>query len=225
MRTAAPGAMTHRRSLDARGNIWDNQSTVIKHSILAVILALPMLASGGCQKSPDLGRVQEESLELVKVHTKVLDQLQRRADSLLLRGRNVGAKVGPNSQGIADAGRILTEARGRLDQLRAVTVKAPSSIAAAVKTGNDEELYKTSDEMVEQLDTGAALARADLDAVEQWLSVAEGRPALVAPAMPPTATPTSPSSDMAPTSAPTGAGAPAAAGAPVRAVTPRPATP
>ena len=115
MRTAAPGAMTHHRSLEARGNFWDNRPTVIKHLVLAVVLALFALALGGCQKSPDLGRVQEESLELVKVHTKVLDQLQRRADVLLERGRTIGAKAGPSSQGIADAGRILTEARGRLD--------------------------------------------------------------------------------------------------------------
>ncbi len=201
--------MTRRRSLEARRDFWDNRFTVIKHLALAVVLSLSL---AGCQKSPDLGRVQEESLELVKVHVKVLDQLQRRADALLLRGRNIGAKSPANSQGIADAGRILTEARGRLDQLRAVTVKAPSSIAAAVKTGSDEELYKTADEMVEQLDTGAALIRADLDAVEQWLSIAEGRPAPAAAALPPTATPTSPSSNMAPTSAPTGTGAPAAAG-------------
>jgi hypothetical protein len=196
---AAPGAMTRRRSLEARGDFWDNRFTVIKHLALAVVLSLSL---AGCQKSPDLGRVQEESMELVKVHVKVLDQLQRRADALLLRGRNIGAKAAGNAQGIADAGRILTEARGRLDQLRAVTVKAPSSIAAAVKTGSDEEVYKTADEMVEQLDTGAALIRADLDAVEQWLSIAEGRPAPAA-APPPAATPTS---------APTGMGAPAAAG-------------
>lgn len=197
MRTEAPGAMTHRRSLEARGNFWDNRATVIKHLALAVVLSLSL---AGCQKSPDLGRVQEESLELVKLHVKVLDQLQRRADALLVRGRTIGAKAGTSSQGIADAGRILTEARGRLDQLRALTVKAPSAIAAAVKSGNDEELYKTSDEMVEQLDTGAALIRADLDAVDQWLAIAEGRPAPVAGATPPA----TPSSSMAPASAATG---------------------
>lgn len=200
--------MTRRRSLEARGDFSYNRATVIKYLALAVILSLSV---AGCQKSPDLGRVQEESLELVKVHVKVLDQLQRRADALLLRGRTIGARGGAGSQGIADAGRILTEARGRLDQLRAATVKAPSSIAAAVKTGSDEELYKASDELVEQLDTGATLIRADLDAVDQWLSIAEGRPAPAAAAMPPTATPTSPSANMAPTSAPTGTAAPAAA--------------
>ncbi len=212
-----PGVMTRRRSLEASGDFSYNRSTVIKHLALAVVLSLSL---AGCQKSPDLGRVQEESLELVKVHIKVLDQLQRRADALLLRGRNIGAKAGAGSQGIADAGRILTEARGRLDQLRALTVKAPSSIAAAVKTGSDEELYKASDEMVEQLDTGAALVRADLDAVEQWLAISEGRQAPAAPAMPPTATPTSPSNNMAPISAPTGAGAPAAAGSAAAPATP-----
>ena len=153
--------------------------TVIKQLALASFLA-SCLALGGCQKSVDLGRVQEESLELVKVHVNVLDLLQRRADSLLTRGRNVGAK-GTGAQGIADAGRILTEARAQLDQLRALTVQAPAAIATAVKTGNDEEVYKTSDEMVEKLETGETLARADLDAVDNWLFYAENR----APATPP----------------------------------------
>lgn len=213
MRTAARGATTRRRSLEARGDFWDNRSTVKKHLALAVVLALSAIHLGGCQKSADLGRIQEESLELVKVHVRVLDQLQRRSDSLFQRGRALGAKAGANSQGIADAGRLLTEARGRIDQLRGETVKAPSSIAAAAKSGNDEELYKTTDVLVEQLDNGAALVRADLDAVDQWMAIAEGRPAPAGQAMPATATPTAPASNMAPTSAPTGAGAPAAAGA------------
>jgi len=45
-----------------------------------------------------------------------------------------------------------------------------------MKAGNDEEMYKLSDELVEKLEDGATLVRADLDAVEQWLAIAEGRP-------------------------------------------------
>jgi len=92
---------------------------VIKHLALSSFLALGLaLSLAGCQKSADLSRVKEETLELVKVHNKVLEQLQRRSDALLQRGRTLGAK-GSSSQGIADAGRILTEARAKLDQLRA----------------------------------------------------------------------------------------------------------
>jgi len=178
---------------------------VIKHLVLAVVLALSLTA---CQKSTDLGRVQEESLELVKVHVKQLEQLQRRADRLLDRGRAIGSKAGPNTQGIADAGRILTEARSNLDQLRGLAGSAPTAIATAAKAG-DEELFKASDEMVEKLEKGAAVVRADLDAVEQWLAVAESRPAAAAaPPMPPTP----PAPDMPP-SAPAGQGAPAAGSA------------
>ena len=182
MRTAVPGAMTHPCSLDARGQFWDNRSTVKKQLVLATVLALSFTA---CQKSVDLGRVQDESLELVKVHVQVLDQLQRRADSLLQRGRSIGQRSGTSTQGIADAGRILTEARAQLDQLRAATQQAPGAIATAAKTGNDEEMYQVSDELVEKLEKGAALVRADLDAVEQWLAYAESRPAVPAAATPP----------------------------------------
>ncbi len=180
---------------------------MIKHLVLAVVLATSLTA---CQKSTDLGRVQEESLDLVKVHIKALDQLQRRADRLLERGRVIGSKAGPNTQGIADAGRILTEARANLDQLRGLTSSAPKAVADAAKVG-EEELYKTADEMVEKLDNGAAAIRADLDAVDQWLAIAESRPAPAAPPMPPTAPPT-PAQDPTPPTAPTGTGAPAAAG-------------
>jgi hypothetical protein len=181
---------------------------VIKHLVIAVVVAISLSA---CQKSTDLGRVQEESLELVKVHIKALDQLQRRADRLLDRGRAIGSKAGPNTQGIADAGRILTEARSNLDQLRAVAGSAPKAVADAAKVG-EEELFKTSDEMVEKLDSGAAAVRADLDAVDQWLAIAENRPAPAAPPMPPAAPPTTPAPAPTPASAPTGTGAPAAAG-------------
>lgn len=195
--------MTRRRSLDARGDFWDNLSTVIKHLVLAVVLALSVTA---CQKSPDLGRVQEESLELVKVRVKVLDTLQRRADDLLQRGRTIGTRAA-GAQGIADAGRILTDARAQLDQLRAVTMQAPSEIAAAAKTGSDEEMFKTSDEMVEKLETGEALVRADLDAVDSWLAYAESRPMPPTPA-PPAAPPQPPMAP--PVTPPAGSAAPAA---------------
>jgi len=161
--------------------------TVIKHLALSSFLALGLaLSLAGCQKSPDLGRVKEETLELVKVHVKALDQLQRRSDALLQRGQTLGAKTRGNSQGIADAGRILTEARAKLDQLRGLAQSAPKSVEEAMKAGNDEEMYKLSDEMVEKLEDGATLVRADLDAVEQWLAIAEGRPAPAAPVPPPT---------------------------------------
>jgi len=181
---------------------------VIKHLALSSFLALGLaLSLAGCQKSADLSRVKEETLELVKVHNKVLEQLQRRSDALLQRGRTLGAK-GSSSQGIADAGRILTEARAKLDQLRGLAQSAPKSVEEAMKAGNDEEMYKLSDELVEKLEDGATLVRADLDAVEQWLAIAEGRPAPAAPVTPPT--PPAPPAPPTPPPAAAGSAAPVA---------------
>lgn len=164
---------------------------MIKHLSLASILVLSLAT--GCQKSTDLGRVQEESVALIKVHVNVLDQLQRRADALLQRGRTVGASAGPNTPGIGDAGRVLTEARAQLEQLRAQAQTAPASITTAAKSGHEEEILKVVDETVEKLDNGEALVRADLDAVEQWLALAESGSTRVAQAIPPRGTESDPS--------------------------------
>jgi hypothetical protein len=96
-------------------------------------------------------------------------------------------------------------------------MQAPSAIAAAAKTGSDEEMYKTIDELVEKLDKGATLVRADLDAVEQWLAIAEAHPTPAARATPPSTALRvlpPPSNDTAPVAPPVqppaGSAAPAA---------------
>lgn len=157
----------------------------LSSSFLAVLLAF-----AGCQKSADLGRMQEETLAVVKAHASELEVEQRRADNLLTRGRQVSSAPGVN-----DAGKLLTEARARLEQLRAAAQQAPTEIAAAAKRGDAEEIQKVNDELMSTFDGGIAVVRDDLDAVESWVALAEMAPKT---AQPPT-TPPAPPAPTAPT--------------------------
>lgn len=169
------------------------------------------LAATGCEKSADLGRIQEETLSIVKLHGTDIDRLQRRADALTARGRSLGGEA----PGIADAGRLLSEARAGIDQLRALVASAPGSLGNAVKTNNLEDVERASDELLEKLDAGEVRVRANLASVENWLSNIENRPAAQAPATTPPAktdeTPAAP--PTTPPAAPeTGAGSAAGSG-------------
>ncbi|MBA3460944.1 MAG: hypothetical protein H0T46_13325 [Deltaproteobacteria bacterium] len=146
----------------------------------AVLLSLTLMV-GGCEKPADLGRMQEETLALVKQHGKDVDLLQRRADALMARGRNVGS----DAPGISDAGRILSEARSGIDQLRALVSSAPTTIGNAARTNNSDEVQRVSDDLVAKLKTGEVAARSNLAAVDNWLMSVENRPTTAAaPATP-----------------------------------------
>ena len=174
-------------------------------SFVSLFVSL-VLAAAGCQKSHDLPRMQAEALAVVKLHGQEVDVLQRRADSLLARGRSLGNSV----PGIGDAGRRLADARGQLEQLRTLGSTAQSVLGAAVKTGEVEQVEKTFDEMVGKLGHGTAAARGDLDAVETWLAYSERQPAAAAPAVPapPVVPPVAPPTEGTPPAPPTD-GAPA----------------
>ncbi len=197
-------------------------------SFVSLFVSL-VLAAAGCQKSHDLPRMQAEALAVVKLHGQEVDVLQRRADSLLARGRSLGNSV----PGIGDAGRRLADARGQLEQLRTLGSTAQSVLGAAVKTGEVEQVEKTFDEMVGKLGHGTAAARGDLDAVETWLAYSERQPAAAAPAVPappvvppvapPTeGTPPAPPTDGAPRGPPRPAAPAAAIPAPAPPRSPRP---
>lgn len=171
--------MRRPRCLDAAGNFWDNRNAVniLKRPLPYLLLSLALL-TGGCEKSADLGRIQEETLALVKQHGREVDLLQRRADALMARGRTLGG----DAPGIADAGRLLSEARSGLDQLRAQITAAPATVGNAAKT-NLDELLRVSDDLVEKVEKGEVNIRSNLAAVDSWLMSVENRPA--APTAPP----------------------------------------
>ncbi len=180
-----------------------------KPKLLLSSLLFLVLAGAGCEKSADLGRMQEETLGLVKMHAKDVEVLQRRADALMVRGRNLGG----DAPGIADAGRLLSEARASLDQLRALLGQATDTMEKAVKTSEGDQVSRASDELLEKLEAGQVSVRANLAAVDNWLMNVENRPAapLPPPTQPPSEIPMTPNAPDA-GSAAGSAATPAAAG-------------
>ena len=177
--------------------------------LLSSLFLVSVLAASGCEKSTDLGRMQEETLSVVKLHATEIEVLQRRADALMARGRNLGG----DAPGIADAGRLLSEARAGLDQLRAQLTAAPSMLGNAVKGGEVEEVLRASDEMIEKLDKGEITVKANLAAVDSWLMNAENR-TVMTPPPPPARPPVDETPVPAPAPAPgSGAGSGSAAAA------------
>ncbi len=178
--------------------------------LLSSLVLATTLGAAGCEKSPDLGHVQEETLEIVKWHATEVEVLQRRADALMQRGRTLGG----DAAGIAEAGRLLSEARQSLDQLRALLTSSSSVMSTAVKSGNIEEVQHSSDEMLEKLEAGEVAVKANLAAVESWLMNAENHAMAAAPppvpSAPPvvdeTAVPPPPPAPTAPAAAGTGSG-------------------
>lgn len=167
----ARGVTTRPRCLESVREVWDNRP-VSKYSSVVVTLLMTIVLGAGCQKPEDLGRMQEETVAMVQVYARDLETEQRRADTLLQRGRQAGG----DAPGIADAGRVLGEARSQLDTLRALASSAPTLVATAAKTGKVEEVQKVNDDTLEKLDAGLGLVRADLDAVENWVMAASERP-------------------------------------------------
>jgi hypothetical protein len=183
-------------------------------SLFVVSVSITSLAASGCEKSTDLGRMQEETLSIVKLHATEIEVLQRRADALMARGRNLGG----DAPGIADAGRLLSEARAGLDQLRAQLTAAPSMLGNAVKGGEVEEVLRASDEMIEKLDKGEITVKANLAAVDSWLMNAENRTVATMPPPPPARPPVDESRlpDPAPPAPAPGAGTGSGSAAPAQ---------
>lgn len=150
-------------------------------SKLSALFLVAALGVTGCAKSTDLGRMQEETLSIVKLHDHEVRVLQDRADALMTRGRALGPAV-PN---LADAGRLMNDARTELTKLRALVSGAPT----ALSKGNGEEVQRASDELLEGLESGEITVRANLAAFDSWLMTAEQRavaaPVTPAPAAPP----------------------------------------
>lgn len=149
-------------------------------SKLSSLFLAAALAVSGCAKSTDLGKMQEETSAIVQQHAGEIEVLQRRADALMMRGRDLGS----DAPGIADAGRLLSEARAELDRLRAHVTGSTSVLGNAVKSGSLEEVQRASDETLEKLEAGEIAVRANLAAVDNWLMAAENRKGAAATAAP-----------------------------------------
>ncbi len=198
--------------LESRRKFWDNRHAVNTSKRLLSSLLFLSLAAAGCEKSANLGSMRDETLAIVKLHARDIEVLQRRADGLMVRGRNLGG----GAPGIAEAGRYLSEARSGLDQLRSAVTQAPMTLETTVKSNDLEQVTKATDELIEKLDTLEEGVRANLAAVDTWLMTAENRPSVATPVTPPAThdAASAPASDAGSAAAPTTPPAPPAAAHP-----------
>jgi len=176
---AARGVMTRLSCLESVGDFWDNHRAVNK-SKLAISLLVLALAGAGCDKPVDLGRMQEETLGILKLHATQAELLQRRADTIATRARNAGG----------DASILADASSSGFPQLRAQLQNASATLATAVKSGDPEQVQHVSDDLLDKLDKQEVEIRANLAAVDNRLGALEARPRVMAPPpAPPAPTP------------------------------------
>lgn len=146
----------------------------LRSSLLVLALAV-----GGCQKAPDVAKIQSQALLTVKSYAGELEVLQRRADSQLAHYRTMQ----PNLPGAGEASHRLGEARSELEELRTFVNGVPGVFAAAAKQ-RPEDLQKAIDATEEKLAEGTRTIISDLTAFENWAAFARPTVAMAEPTTP-----------------------------------------
>ncbi|CAN5921287.1 hypothetical protein BH11MYX3_BH11MYX3_42310 [soil metagenome] len=188
--------------LESRSDFWDNRHAVNTSKLLVSSLLFLSLAAAGCEKSTDLGHMRDETVSIVKLHARDIEVLQRNADALTARWQTAGA----DAPGGSDAARYLNEARTSLGQLRTAVKDAEPTLTTAVTAGDLEQVRKTSDELIEKLDTLEEGVHANLAAVDTLLMTVENGPSATPPPAAQTDThdgPSAPGGDAGSAAAPT----------------------
>ncbi len=143
-------------------------------TIVSSVLGFALLSSAvGCAKTTDLGKMQEETIATVKIYLGELDVLQRRYDEL-------AATKGPS----ADANAMLEAAGQAIKEARTRAASAPTTVAAAAKSGNPDALTQEHYAIKQMLDQDIQIAKEKLAGYESFASAvayAGTKPAAVAP--------------------------------------------
>ncbi|HVK84491.1 MAG TPA: hypothetical protein VM513_10320, partial [Kofleriaceae bacterium] len=157
--------------------------TNLRSSLFVVALSSSLGFAAACQKAPDVNKIQSQALLTVKSYAGQLEVLQRRADANLTKFRSMDQSL----PGASEAGRRLGDARGKLEQLRALVTAAPTTLATAAKSGRSTDLQASIDNTNATLVDGTLEVTADLAAFENWAAYARPSVAMAkAPATPPT---------------------------------------
>jgi len=172
---AVPGPMKPSPSaFDCRRCICENPG--VKFPTLLLVIAL-----AACGKANDVPAIRAEADIMLKNYQAKLDDLSRRADSIMQRGNAIGV----TSPDAANASRLFAMAKTKLEGLRADVAASPGEIA---KLKTPLEVRQSVGRKANALDTGYREINADFDAVESWITLAESRPTQVSsnqPVVPP----------------------------------------
>jgi len=157
--------------------------TNLRSSLFVVALSSSLGFAAACQKAPDVNKIQSQALLTVKSYAGQLEVLQRRADANLTKFRSMDQSL----PGASEAGRRLGDARGKLEQLRALVTAAPTTLATAAKSGRSTDLQASIDNTNTALVDGTLEITADLTAFENWAAFAGPSARVTPPSTPPAA--------------------------------------
>ena len=177
-----------------------------------------------CEKSSDVGAMQDEANGIVNSYRARFDALAQRMKSLNDRGsKTLDARTVPDFEQI---GRVFADTQRKLIEMQGLVKSAPTTIANKAKVENARsELIASMGTIRAQLENGHREINRNLDTVESWLAYVEHRPRTAPPAVAPPPTNPPPSPELRPDQQPPapegasgvpGAGSAAGSAAPVR---------
>ena len=140
---------------------------------LSYVVLLGSLAA--CEKSSNMGPLQDEATGLTNQYKGRFDDLQKRVSLLEARGRSMAA-VG-QVQGMVEVRKLFLDTTKHLNELRSAVTQAGGQINLAVKGEHPRtELIKLTSELRERFEHGETEVTAGLDQVEGWLSYVAYQP-------------------------------------------------
>jgi hypothetical protein len=137
-------------------------------------LLITLLAAAGCEKSSNIGPMQDETASLANAYRSRFEELTKRYQQIDKAKRS-------DIEGNKEIKSLWTTTAKRLGELRNAAQQAQNSIAATTKSPNGStELIRLQADLRERLSRGETEVVANLQAVESWLSMRAYAPKVVA---------------------------------------------
>jgi hypothetical protein len=173
-------------------------------------LVLVLLATA-CEKTSDVGAIQDEANGVVNTYRARFEQLTARYKTLDdLRQTSQSAKDAPDA---AQAGTLMNATKAKLTDMQSMIKNAPQTIANKAKPETPRaELIGTLEDYKRRFEAGNREINRNLNITETWLANAELRQKRVAVQTPPPSEPPPPSPEVPEA----GSGSAAGSGAPVQ---------
>jgi hypothetical protein len=175
------------------------------------LFALVLVLLAACEKTSDVGAIQDEANGVVTTYRARFEQLTARFKTLDdLRLSSPAAKIAPD---YTQVGSLMNATRARLTDMHSLIKNAPQTIANKAKPEVPRaELIGALEDYKRRFEAGHREINRNLNTTETWLAYVELRPTRVAVQTPPPSEPPPPSPEVPDP----GAGSAAGSGAPVQ---------